>query len=77
MRSRALRLAAFCGLALSLLAARSAGCRAKAGSASSATPAVTPAIKRGHWITPLLTAPPPRPTPTLWKGVTRVPELPE
>jgi len=79
MHSRALRLAAFCGLALSLLAARSAGCRAKAGSgsASSATPAVTPAIRRGHWITPLLTAPPPRPTPTLWKGVTRVPELPE
>ena len=77
MRSRALRLTAFCGLALSLLAARSAGCRAKSGPNSRPPAAVTPATRHGGWITPLLTAPPPRPTPTLWKGVTRVPDLPE
>jgi hypothetical protein len=77
MRFRAFRSLAFCALAVSLLAARSAGCRAKPGASSKPVPAVTPAVKHGTWITPLLTAPPPRPTPTLWPGVTRVPTIPE
>jgi hypothetical protein len=78
MRFRAVRLSGFCALAVCLLAARSAGCRSKSGgSASRQPPVVTPATKQGTWITPLLTAPPPQPTPTLWKGVTRVPTLPE
>ena len=77
MRSGSLRLAGFCALAVSLLAARSAGCRAKSDLGPARVPVVTPATKQGTWITPLLTAPPPQPTPTLWKGVTRVPTIPE
>jgi hypothetical protein len=58
-------------LLLSLLALRAAGCR-KAEKPPEKTPAAHP-----HWITPLMTPPPPRPTPTMWPGVTRVPALPE
>ncbi len=40
-------------------------------------PVVTPVSKDG-WITPLLTAPPPQPTPPLWRSdITRIPTLPE
>ncbi len=50
---------------------RAAGCRKK-------TKAAAPAPSGpAHWITPLMTAPPPRPTVTMWKGVTRAPALPE
>jgi hypothetical protein len=71
------RLLGFCALAVSLLAARSAGCRTRQGTSAKPAPVVTPAHKHGEWITPLLTAPPARPTPTLWPGVTRVPTIPE
>ncbi len=50
---------------------RAAACRKK----KAETPTLAPGAPR--LITPLLTAPPPRPTVTMWKGATRVPELPE
>ena len=59
---------------LALFVLRGAGCKKKPAPGQ---PEVTPASKNG-WITPLLTAPPPRPTPTLWRtDITRVPTLPE
>jgi len=54
---------------LLLLSLRATGCSRK-----KAPPPPPPPL---HWITPLLTAPPPRPTVTMWKGATRVPDLPE
>lgn len=69
---RLLRPALAIALLFGIMAGRAAGCRKKA--AAVARPAgTTPA----HWITPLMTAPPPRPTVTMWKGVTRAPQLPE
>ena len=59
---------------LAALCLRSAGCQKKPAPAGRGAP--SPAAQR-HWITPLLTPPLPAPTPTLWKGVTRVPALPE
>jgi hypothetical protein len=61
-------------LLLGLLGFRSTGCQKKP--AAGGKPASSPSTQR-KWITPLLTQPPPAPTPTLWKGVTRVPQLPE
>jgi len=69
---RRLRVLAPLALLLALMAVRAAACRGK-GSAGASHAAPTPA----HWVTPLMTAPPPRPTVTLWKGVTRAPALPE
>jgi len=60
------------GVVFAALAGRAAGCR-KSGKAGAVHNAKTPA----HWITPLMTPPPPRPTVTMWKGATRVPQLPE
>ncbi len=57
-------------LLILVLSCRATGCRKKA-----AAPAPKPASP--YSITPLMTPPPPRPTVTMWKGVTRVPELPE
>ena len=57
---------------LALMAARAEGCRKKEPSPMQPK-AKTPA----HWITPLMTPPPPQPTVTMWKGVTRAPQLPE
>jgi len=54
------------------MAARAEGCRKKEPS-----PAQPRAKTPAHWITPLMTPPPPRPTVTMWKGVTRAPQLPE
>jgi len=52
--------------------ARAEGCRQKETS-----PLQLKAKTPAHWITPLMTPPPPRPTVTMWKGVTRAPQLPE
>jgi hypothetical protein len=60
-------------LLLVIMAFRSAGCRKK----EAKTPPHGGAVSTPHWITPLMTPPPPRPTVTMWKGVTRVPALPE
>jgi len=62
------------GLLVALIAARAEGCRKK--SAAPAAPSAS-AEPPAHWITPLMTPPPPRPTVTLWPGVTRAPQLPE
>ena len=60
-------------LLLALFVLRGAACRK---AQPSAEPVVTPAAK-GGWITPLLTAPPPQPTMTLWRtDITRVPTEP-
>ncbi len=60
---------------LALLAGRATACKGRKGAA---TPAHGPAVTApAHWVTPLMTPPPPRPTPTMWKGVTRAPQLPE
>jgi hypothetical protein len=67
-----LRVLLVAGVVFAVLAGRAAGCRKSAGARSS-HPGKTPA----HWITPLMTQPPPRPTVTMWKGATRVPQLPE
>ncbi len=69
---RLLRAAGALGLLLTLMAGRAEGCRKK-DAAVTHPKGTTPA----RWITPLMTPPPPRPTVTLWPGVTRVPELPE
>jgi hypothetical protein len=61
-------------LLLAIMAWRSAGCRKKDAKARVTPPG---ASAPPHWITPLMTAPPPRPTVTMWKGVTRAPALPE
>jgi hypothetical protein len=63
-------------LLAAVLAARGAACRGKnvapaAGKGKKAT------IAAPHWVTPLMTQPPPRPTVTMWVGVTRAPQLPE
>lgn len=73
MKRRYLKAAGALGLLLALMAARAEGCRGKKEAAASHPKAKTPA----HWITPLMTPPPPRPTVTLWPGVTRAPQLPE
>ncbi|MET0619241.1 MAG: hypothetical protein ABW056_03125 [Thermoanaerobaculia bacterium] len=59
---------------LAVFVLRGTACKKKPGSTQ---PVVTPASKNG-WITPLLTAPPPQLTPTLWRtDITRIPTLPE
>ncbi len=58
-------------LLILVLSCRATGCRKKA-----ALP-VAPAVSPPYRITVLMTPPPPRPTVTMWKGVTRVPTLPE
>ena len=61
-------------LLLALFVVRGTGCRKKTEPVR--PPEITPASKDG-WITPLLTAPPPMPTPALWRAdVTRVPTEP-
>ncbi len=61
-------------LLLTLFVLRGAACKKAPGPGG---PVVTPASKDG-WITPLLTAPPPQPTPPLWRtDITRIPTLPE
>lgn len=55
------------------MALKAGGCRKKP------SPAGTPAhVRPTHgFVTPLLTPPPPLPTPTLWrKDITRIPTLP-
>jgi hypothetical protein len=59
-------------LLILVLNCRATGCRKKA-----AAPVVAPAGSPPYRITPLMTPPPPRPTVTMWKGVTRAPQLPE
>jgi len=63
-------------LLAAVLAVRATACRSKnaapaAGTGKKAT------IAAQHWVTPLMTQPPPRPTVTMWVGVTRAPQLPE
>ena len=75
MTPKATRIAWFlpATLLLALFVLRGAACRKKP---SPGEPVVTPAAKEG-WITPLLTAPPPQPTPPLWRAdITRVPTEP-
>ena len=55
------------------MAVRAEGCHKKDAAKSAHPDGKAPA----HWITPLMTPPPPRPTATLWPGVTRAPQLPE
>ena len=56
------------------LAMRGTACKSK-----TAAPAAgrQPTIAAKQWVTPLMTAPPPRPTVTMWPAVTRAPQLPE
>lgn len=54
-----------------VLCCRATGCRKK--EASFQVPPGSPPYR----ITVLMTPPPPRPTPTMWKGVTPAPGLPE
>jgi hypothetical protein len=61
------------GVVVAVLAGRAAGCRKSSDGARAGHAVKTPP----HWITPLMTPPPPRPTVTMWKGATRVPQLPE
>jgi hypothetical protein len=56
------------------LAARAAACKSKGAAPAAGR---KPTIAAKHWITPLMTAPPPRPTVTMWPAVTRAPQLPE
>ena len=58
-------------LLILVLSCRANGCRKKA--AVAAPPPGSPPYR----ITVLMTPPPPQPTVTMWKGVTRVPALPE
>lgn len=62
-------------LVLAALSLRAGGCRKKTAVATPTAPSA--AVRPQSWPTPLLTPPPPQPTPTLWKGVTAVPALPE
>jgi hypothetical protein len=58
---------------LALFVLRGVACKKKPGPEAAV---VTPAA-RGGWLTPLLTAPPPQLTPTLWRNdITRVPTEP-
>ena len=62
-------------LLLALFVVRGTGCKKKAADPPR-PPEITPASKSG-WITPLLTAPPPQATPTLWRtDITRIPTEP-
>jgi len=63
-------------LLLAIMAWRAEGCGKGATGSKAGSRAATPATQR-QWITPLMTPPPPRPTVTMWKGVTRAPALPE
>jgi hypothetical protein len=58
-------------LLILVLSCRATGCRKKA--AAPTVPAGSPPYR----VTVLMTPPPPQPTVTMWKGVTRVPALPE
>jgi hypothetical protein len=60
-------------LLILVLSCRATGCRKKAAAPSFSVPAGSPPYR----ITVLMTPPPPRPTVTMWKGVTPVPTLPE
>ncbi len=60
---------------LALFAVRATACKGRKGSATAGHPSTV--TSPAHWITPLMTPPPPRPTVTIWKGVTRAPQLPE
>jgi hypothetical protein len=64
---------------LTVMAWRSAGCQRKAAAPKDSVHngKVPTAMASPHFITPLMTPPPPRPTVTLWKGATRAPALPE
>jgi len=73
VQRRYLKAAGALGLLLALMGGRAEGCRSKKEAATAHPKGKTPA----HWITPLMTPPPPRPTVTLWPGVTRAPQLPE
>jgi hypothetical protein len=72
VKRRFVKAAGALGILLTLMAGRAEGCRKK-----DTTPGNTPGKTPAHWITPLMTPPPPRPTVTLWPGVTRAPQLPE
>ncbi len=61
-------------LVLAALSLRAGGCRKKTAPVPSPPSA---AVKPESWPTPLLTPPPPQPSPTLYRGVTAVPALPE
>jgi hypothetical protein len=61
-------------LLILVLSCRATGCRKKAAAPPSFT---VPAGSPPYRITVLMTPPPPRPTVTMWKGVTRAPQLPE
>lgn len=58
------------------LASRGAACRSKSKTAAPSA-GTRPTIAAKHWVTPLMTPPPPRPTVTMWPAVTRAPQLPE
>lgn len=62
-------------LVLAALSLRAGGCRKKTAPVAPTAPSA--AVNPKSWPTPLLTPPPPQPSPTLWKGVTPVPALPE
>jgi len=57
-----------------VLSCRAGGCRKKAATAAAPLP---PNGSPAYKVTVLMTPPPPQPTVTLWKGVTRAPALPE
>jgi hypothetical protein len=61
-------------LLAALMAARASACKSKSAAPA---PAKKATIAAREWVTPLMTAPPPRPTVTMWVGVTRAPSLPE
>ncbi|HEY1434966.1 MAG TPA: hypothetical protein VGG65_06295 [Thermoanaerobaculia bacterium] len=77
MNRRSIRALWPLALLLALMAWRAAGCSKSAPARKGAPGGATTAAAPKHWITPLMTAPPPRPTVTMWKGATRVPALPE
>jgi hypothetical protein len=76
MMRRPLRGLWLLALVLAALSLRSGGCRKKPPAPPAST-APSAAVNPQSWPTPLLTPPPPQPSPTLWKGVTAVPALPE
>lgn len=57
-----------------VLSCRAGGCRKKAATAAEPQP---PKGSPPYRVTVLMTPPPPQPTVTMWKGVTRAPSLPE